>query len=115
MVGEETFRKVMGHFATGVTVVADHTPTDCPNPGVPPQRAGHPRRQRARGRSVREGQLLVAGGVLWVAGLLAILLIGRWLMGWRGRTAIRWTLGGFISLMLAYFGSKMVLELILAR
>ncbi len=46
--------------------------------------------------------------------VFAILLIGRWLMGWRGRTAIRWTLGGFISLMLAYFGSKFVLEVILA-
>ena len=46
--------------------------------------------------------------------VFAILLIGRWLVGWRGRTAIRWTLGGFISLMLAYFGSKFVLELILA-
>jgi len=46
--------------------------------------------------------------------VFAILLIGRWLVGWRGRTAIRWTLGGFISLMLAYFGSKFVLEVILA-
>ena len=41
------------------------------------------------------------------------LLIGHWKMGWRGRTAIRWTLGGFISLMLAYFGSKFVLEILL--
>jgi ABC-type uncharacterized transport system permease subunit len=46
--------------------------------------------------------------------VFAILLAGRWLAGWRGRTAIRWTLGGFISLMLAYFGSKFVLEVILA-
>jgi len=46
--------------------------------------------------------------------VFAVLLVGRWLVGWRGRTAIRWTLGGFISLMLAYFGSKFVLELILA-
>ena len=45
--------------------------------------------------------------------VFAILLIGRWRLGWRGRTAIRWTLGGYISLMLAYFGSKFVLELIL--
>jgi len=41
------------------------------------------------------------------------LLIGRWQMGWRGRTAIRWTLTGFVSLMLAYFGSKFVLEILL--
>ena len=42
-----------------------------------------------------------------------ILLIGHWKLGWRGRTAIRWTLSGFVSLMLAYFGSKFVLEIIL--
>lgn len=49
----------------------------------------------------------------WV--VFAILLWGRWRYGWRGRTAIRWTLGGFLALMLAYFGSKLVLELILGR
>ncbi len=47
--------------------------------------------------------------------VFAILLWGRWRFGWRGRTAIRWTLGGFVVLMLAYFGSKAVLELILGR
>jgi ABC-type uncharacterized transport system permease subunit len=48
-------------------------------------------------------------------GVFAILLWGRWRFGWRGRTAIRWTVGGFVFLMLAYFGSKLVLELILGR
>jgi ABC-type uncharacterized transport system permease subunit len=43
------------------------------------------------------------------------LLIGRIRNGWRGQTAIRWTLAGFASLMLAYFGTKMVLEIILNR
>lgn len=47
--------------------------------------------------------------------VFAGLLTGRWLAGWRGQMAVRWTLGGFLSLMLAYFGSKMVLELILGR
>ncbi len=47
--------------------------------------------------------------------VFALLLWGRWRFGWRGRTAIRWTVGGFIFLMLAYFGSKLVLELILKR
>lgn len=47
--------------------------------------------------------------------VFAILLWGRWRFGWRGRTAIRWTIGGFIFLMLAYFGSKFVLELVLAN
>ncbi|WP_026609829.1 inner membrane protein YpjD [Methylocaldum szegediense] len=49
----------------------------------------------------------------WI--LFAVLLIGRVRYGWRGTIAIRWTLGGFLSLMLAYFGSKMVLEWILHR
>ncbi len=43
------------------------------------------------------------------------LLIGRLRYGWRGKTAILWTLSGFIILILAYFGSKAVLELILHR
>lgn len=48
----------------------------------------------------------------WV--VFAILLWGRWRFGWRGRKAIRWTLNGFAVLMLAYFGSKLVRELILS-
>lgn len=51
--------------------------------------------------------------IAWL--VFAILLWGRWRFGWRGRTAIRWTIGGFVFLMLAYFGSKLVLELILQR
>jgi ABC-type uncharacterized transport system permease subunit len=41
--------------------------------------------------------------------------VGRFRYGWRGRTAIIWTLGGFVILILAYFGTKAVLELILHR
>ena len=48
-------------------------------------------------------------------GVFAMLLWGRYRFGWRGRTAIYWTLAGFVFLMLAYFGSKVVLELILHR
>ncbi len=43
------------------------------------------------------------------------LLLGRRVWGWRGQKAIRWTLSGFLLLILAYFGSKFVLELILHR
>jgi len=43
------------------------------------------------------------------------LLIGRSRYGWRGRTAIKWTLLGFLFLLLAYFGSKLVMEIILHR
>lgn len=49
--------------------------------------------------------------VSWL--VFAALLWGRWKLGWRGRKAIRWTLWGFIFLALAYFGSKLVRELIL--
>ncbi len=47
--------------------------------------------------------------------VFGVLLLGRRRQGWRGQIAIRWTLGGFVSLMLGYFGSKMVLEWILNR
>ncbi len=62
-------------------------------------------------------QHLVHKTVLAVAGwvVFGLLLVGRLRVGWRGRTAIVWTLGGFAVLMLAYFGSKAVLELILGR
>jgi ABC-type uncharacterized transport system permease subunit len=45
----------------------------------------------------------------------AFLLVGKYKLGWRGNTAIRWTLAGFLFLMLAYFGSKLVLEIILHK
>ncbi|UAW97785.1 cytochrome c biogenesis protein CcsA [Halopseudomonas nanhaiensis] len=47
----------------------------------------------------------------WV--VFGILLWGRYLRGWRGSNAIRWTLAGFLLLMLAYFGSKLVHEFVL--
>ncbi|HSH42985.1 MAG TPA: cytochrome c biogenesis protein CcsA [Arenicellales bacterium] len=43
------------------------------------------------------------------------LLVGHFRFGWRGRTATRWTIGGFVVLALAYFGWKFVLEFILNR
>ncbi len=51
--------------------------------------------------------------IAWL--VFGVLLWGRWKFGWRGRTAIRMTLIGIFILLLAYFGSKMVLELILHR
>ena len=50
--------------------------------------------------------------VAWL--VFAVLLWGRHRLGWRGVTAIRWTLVGFALLILAYFGSKFVLEVLLA-
>ncbi len=43
------------------------------------------------------------------------LLAGRWRYGWRGATAVRWTLAAMALLVLAFFGSKFVLELVLGR
>ncbi|MBA2238046.1 MAG: cytochrome c biogenesis protein CcsA, partial [Lysobacter sp.] len=51
--------------------------------------------------------------VSWLA--FAALLIGRWRLGWRGSVAVRWTLVAMALLLLAVFGSKFVLELVLQR
>lgn len=50
--------------------------------------------------------------IAWL--VFGILLWGRHQLGWRGHKAIRWTIAGFFLLMLAYFGSKLVREFILA-
>ena len=54
---------------------------------------------------------VVLSSIAWV--ILGVLLFGRFKFGWRGKTAIRWTLSAFVFLMLAFFGSKLVLEFIL--
>ncbi|MGB5324369.1 MAG: cytochrome c biogenesis protein CcsA [Pseudomonadales bacterium] len=51
--------------------------------------------------------------VSWIA--LAALLVGRKFYGWRGRTAVRWTLIAFATLALGYLGSKFVLDVVLQR
>lgn len=43
------------------------------------------------------------------------LLVGRRRYGWRGATAARWTLIAMAMLVLAFFGSSLVLELVLQR
>lgn len=53
------------------------------------------------------------GIVSWL--IFGALLAGHYFRGWRGKTAVRWTLAGFTALLLAYIGSKVVLELILRR
>ena len=50
--------------------------------------------------------------IAWL--ILGVLLLGRLMFGWRGKKAIRWTLSSFVFLMLAFFGSKLVYEFILA-
>ncbi|MEP6939963.1 MAG: cytochrome c biogenesis protein CcsA [Rudaea sp.] len=43
------------------------------------------------------------------------LLFGRWRYGWRGSRAVQLTLAGMMLLLLAFFGSRLVLELLLKR
>jgi ABC-type uncharacterized transport system permease subunit len=50
--------------------------------------------------------------IAWL--VFATLLTGHYRYGWRGQTAAKLTIAGFTALMLAYFGSKFVLELILS-
>ncbi len=45
----------------------------------------------------------------------AVLLLGRWRFGWRGRTAVRMLYTGSLLLLLAYVGSRFVLEVVLGR
>ena len=59
----------------------------------------------------KQGHKTVFSMVAWV--IYAILLWGRHQLGWRGNTAIRWTLVGFIATALAYWGSKFVYEVLL--
>jgi ABC-type uncharacterized transport system permease subunit len=86
-------------------------------------------------RTIKVGFVLLSAtlltGVLFVDNLLAqhlvhktvlsvlswltfgALLLGRWRYGWRGAVAVRWTLAAMILLVLGFFGSKFVLELVL--
>jgi len=65
------------------------------------------------GRAMRFDHKTVFGLLSWMT--FGLLLAGRQLHGWRGRTALRWTLSGFVLLFLAYIGSRFVLEVILGR
>lgn len=64
--------------------------------------------------SLFEQQLLhktVFGLIAWI--IYAVLLIGRHILGWRGVRAVTLSLFGFFALVLAYTGTKVVVELIL--
>jgi ABC-type uncharacterized transport system permease subunit len=56
--------------------------------------------------------ILLSAGAWLVFGTF---LFGHWKWGWRGRNAVHWTIGGLSLLVLGYFGTKFVLEFILAR
>jgi ABC-type uncharacterized transport system permease subunit len=65
------------------------------------------------GRALRWDHKSVFALLSWL--LFAALLAGRRWRGWRGKTALRFTLAGFATLALAYVGSRFVLEVILHR
>jgi len=65
------------------------------------------------GRALRFDHKTIFAILSWLT--FGWLLAGRSLYGWRGRTAVRWTLGGFVLLILAYVGSRFVLEVVLQR
>lgn len=60
----------------------------------------------------RQGHILVFSILAWA--IYATLLWGRLQRGWRGNVAVRWTLGGFACLLLAYFGTQLVYQVILS-
>jgi ABC-type uncharacterized transport system permease subunit len=65
------------------------------------------------GRAWRFDHKSIFAVLSWLT--FGLLLLGRWRYGWRGRTAARWTLAGFVLLVLAYVGSRFVLEVVLGR
>jgi ABC-type uncharacterized transport system permease subunit len=65
------------------------------------------------GKALGFNHKTVFGFTSW--GIFAALLAGRHVYGWRGRSALRWTLAGFVALLLAYVGTRFVLEVILGR
>ena len=56
---------------------------------------------------------IVFGFLSWL--VFGTLLLGHAFYGWRGRFAVRWTISGFVFLLLAYLGSKFVIEILLHR
>jgi len=65
------------------------------------------------GKALTINHKTVFAVISWL--LFGALLIGRHRRGWRGKTALRWTLAGFSVLLLAYVGSRFVLEILLGR
>ena len=47
--------------------------------------------------------------------VFATFLIGRHRKGWRGKTAVKWTISGFILIFLAYFGTRTIVEFVLGQ
>lgn len=65
------------------------------------------------GRALRFEHKTVFALASWL--VFGGLLAGRYVFGWRGRVALRWTLAGFVMLVFAYVGSRFVIEVVLQR
>jgi ABC-type uncharacterized transport system permease subunit len=65
------------------------------------------------GKPLRFTHKIVFSVLAWL--VFGALLVGRHRYGWRGRSALVWVLSGTVLLVLAYLGSKFVLEVILGR
>ncbi|HEX7055004.1 MAG TPA: cytochrome c biogenesis protein CcsA [Burkholderiales bacterium] len=65
------------------------------------------------GRAMRFNHETVFAVMAWLT--FAVLLWGRLARGWRGRTALRWTVAGFVMVLLANIGTAFVLEVLLRR
>ena len=65
------------------------------------------------GRALRWDHKSIFTLLSWA--LFAALLAGRHWRGWRGKTALSFTLAGFATLLLAYVGSRFVLEVVLHK
>ncbi|AOY01554.1 inner membrane protein YpjD [Jeongeupia sp. USM3] len=57
------------------------------------------------------GHKIVFSLTAWLC--FAVLLVGRYRLGWRGRIAARFTLGGCVLLLLGYAGTRFVAEAVL--
>lgn len=65
------------------------------------------------GKAWQFNHKVLFGFVSWA--VFGVLLGGHYFYGWRGRKAVNWTMSGFGFLLLAYIGSKFVIEVILHR
>ncbi|MGL4768573.1 MAG: cytochrome C assembly family protein [Formosimonas sp.] len=65
------------------------------------------------GRALAFNHKVVLTLLAWL--VFAVLLIGRYIYGWRGLVAVRATIIGFALLFLAYVGTHFVLDVILKR
>jgi ABC-type uncharacterized transport system permease subunit len=65
------------------------------------------------GKPFKFGHKTLFGFLSW--GIFAWLLYGHWKFGWRGKKAMVLTLSGFVMLLLAYIGTKFVVEILLGR